>query len=192
MAIDQAFTEFPRLTTERLLLRRIQPADVEAIYATLSDRDAMRFTGHPPIRTLDDARARMTQLDARYVRREAVYWGVTLQGEDRVIGSCSLHHFDEGYHRAETGYELNRAYWGQGIMPEAISSILSYGFTELGLHRIEAIIDDRNEQSKRLLLKLGFTYEGNLRQRYLNRDCFEDEHYYGLLKDEWRGSLKRG
>ena len=49
----------------------------------------------------------------------------------------------------------------------------------------KAIIDMANEQSKGLLLKLGFTYEGNLRQRYFFRGRFEDEHYFGLLKDEW-------
>jgi hypothetical protein len=47
------------------------------------------------------------------------------------------------------------------------------------------MIDILNGRSKGLLLKLGFTYEGNLRQRYFFRGRFEDEHYFGLLKDEW-------
>jgi ribosomal-protein-alanine N-acetyltransferase len=94
-------------------------------------------------------------------------------------------HFGPDFHYAETGYELHREYWRQGIMTEAMSVILTYGFTELGLHRIEADIDPRNTRSMSLLLKLGFTYEGNLRQRYFFRGQFEDEHYYGLLKDEW-------
>jgi len=51
-------------------------------------------------------------------------------------------------------------------MTEAMSTILTYGFIEVQLHRVEAIIDIANEPSKALLLKLGFTYEGNLRQRY--------------------------
>jgi ribosomal-protein-alanine N-acetyltransferase len=56
----------------------------------------------------------------------------------------------------------------------------------MGLHRIEAVIDIANERSKNLLLKLGFQYEGNLRQRFLFRGSFEDEYYFGLLRDEWR------
>jgi ribosomal-protein-alanine N-acetyltransferase len=68
-------------------------------------------------------------------------------------------------------------------------SVLTYGFTELELHRVEAVIDIANERSKGLLLKLGFTYEGNLRQRYSFRDRFFDEHYFGLLKPEWHGSV---
>ncbi len=70
------------------------------------------------------------------------------------------------------------------MMSEAMSSILTYGFAELGLHRVEAIIDIANERSKSLLLKLGFTYEGNLRQRYSFQGRFEDQHYFGLLKRE--------
>ena len=57
----------------------------------------------------------------------------------------------------------------------------------MNLHRIEANIDIANERSRKLLLKLGFSYEGNLRQRYVNNGRFEDEHYFGLLTHEWKG-----
>ena len=186
MTIDAAFTDFPSLSTNRLFLRQIQPKDAEDLFATFSDEEAMQFYGHEPHRSLDESQELIRRIQARYARRDGIHWGITLHSEDCVIGSCSFHRFDAGFHCAETGYELNRALWGQGIMFEAMSAILTYGFTELGLHRVEAIIDIANERSKGLLLKLGFTYEGNLRQRYYFRDRFEDEHYFGLLKDEWR------
>lgn len=188
MTIDGAFAHFQHLITGRLLLRQIQPKDADALFAAFSDEDAMRFYGHEPHRSLDETRQLIEQIQVRYARREAIHWGITLKGEDRVIGSCSFHHFDTGFHRAETGYALTRAYWRQGIMAEAMAAVLTYGFTELGLHRVEAIIDIENEPSKYLLLKLGFSYEGNLRQRYSYRDHFEDEHYFGLLTHEWHGS----
>jgi ribosomal-protein-alanine N-acetyltransferase len=53
----------------------------------------------------------------------------------------------------------------------------------------EAVIDDANTRSNGLLLKLGFTYEGTLRERYYFRDRFEDENYYGLLKHQWEGPV---
>lgn len=190
MSIDAAFTHFPHLTTNRLLLRQIRPADAEALFATLSDQEVVKLYGHLPHQSLDDTHELIRQIQARYARREAIRWGITLKGEDTVIGSCSFHHFGEGFHHTETGYELNRAFWRQGIMGEAVSAILTYGFSELGLHRIEAIIDITNEASKALLLKLGFTYEGNLRQRYYMHDRFEDEYYFGLLSDEWRERLR--
>ena len=189
MSIETAFTHFPCLTTQRLLLRQIRPDDAEALFAIFSDEEAMQFYGHEPHRSLDETHELIGWIQAAYARRESIRWGITLRGEDRVIGSCGFHNFGAGFQRAETGYELERASWGQGIMAEALSAILTYGFTELGLHRVEAIIDIANERSKGLLLKLGFTYEGNLRQRYAFRDRFEDEHYFGLLKGEWPGSV---
>ncbi len=185
MTIDAAFAHFPTLTTNRLLLRQIQSQDAAALFATFSDEEVMQFHGHKPHQALQDTQEWIRRVQARYARRESLLWGITLRGEDRVIGSCSFHHFDEGFHRTETGYELNRAFWGQGIMVEAMSAILTYAFTDLGLHRVEAIIDIANEPSKGLLLRLGFRYEGNLRQRYFLDDRFEDEHYFGLLREEW-------
>jgi len=189
MSVDAAFTSFPSLTTNRLRLRQIRSTDVEAIFATFSDEETMKFYGHEPHRSVDDSQEWIRRIQASYERRESIHWGITLHDEDRVIGSCSFHQFDAGFHRAETGYELNRAFWRQGIMLEAMSAILTYGFTELGLHRVEAIIDIANEPSKSLLLKLSFSYEGNLRQRYFFQGRFEDEYYFGLLKDEWNGSV---
>jgi ribosomal-protein-alanine N-acetyltransferase len=67
--------------------------------------------------------------------------------------------------------------------------VIGYGFRELELHRIEACPLASNTASRNLLLKLSFSYEGNLRQRDLFRGRFEDQAYYGLLKGEWPASV---
>lgn len=185
MTIDAAFTHFPALNTNRLFLRQIQPEDAEALFATFSDEEVLKFYGSEPHRSVEDSRQWVQRQQQWYAQREDIRWGITLKGEDTVIGSVGFHHFGPGFRYAEIGYELNRAYWRRGIMFEAVSAILTYGFIELELHRIEANIDIANEASKNLLVKLGFTYEGILRERYFFRDHFEDEHYFGLLKHEW-------
>src|SRR3954454_16579562 len=105
MSIDAMFTPFPCLTTDRLLLRHIQPPDAEALFATFSDEEAMQFYGHEPHRSLDETRRLIEQAQTRYARREVIRWGIMLKGRDEVIGSCSFHHFASGFHCAETGYE---------------------------------------------------------------------------------------
>lgn len=185
MTIDAAFTHFPSLTTKRLHLRQIRPDDAEALFTILSDKRVTEFYGHAPHQSLADTQALIHMIQTRYTKRQSIRWGITLHGTDKVIGTCSFHHFGSDFQRAETGYELHRDLWRQGIMTEAMSVVLAYGFTELGLHRIEAIIDTVNTGSKNLLLKLGFTYEGNLRQRYFFQNEFQDEYYFGLLRDEW-------
>jgi ribosomal-protein-alanine N-acetyltransferase len=185
MTIDAMFTWFPRLETPRLVLRQIQPEDAEAIFATFSDEQVMEFYGHLPHRSVEDSRELIRQQHVWYAKREGIRWGITRKGEKRVIGSCGFYLFDLDSQHAETGYELNRSFWRQGIMTEAMSAILTYAFTELSLHRIEAVVDDVNERSKGLLKKLGFTHEGTLRKRFYFRERFWDEHYFGLLRDEW-------
>lgn len=185
MTINTAFTTFPELTTDRLHLRQSQADDAPALFAIYSDPQIMEFYGNEPHQSLGETQALVERNQARYANREALRWCITQRNDGRAIGTCGFHHFDEDFHHAETGYILDRAYWGKGIMKEAMSAILTYAFTEMGLHRVEAIIDIANERSKGLLLKLGFTYEGNLRQRFFFRGRFEDDYYFGLLEDEW-------
>lgn len=185
MSIEAAFTQFPTLTTERLSLRQIQPGDIEALFAIMSDAEVMQYYGRPPLQSIEEARLVFAKIQQRYKQRTGLRWGITLRGEDRLIGSCTANRFDPDNNHAEVGYELDRAFWGQGIMTEAMSAVLTYCFTELDLHRVEANIDIVNERSKSLLLKLGFSYEGRLRERFFSRGRFEDEYYFGLLKNEW-------
>jgi ribosomal-protein-alanine N-acetyltransferase len=183
--IDAAFTLFPSITTERLRLRPIQTDDAEALFAIKSDLEVTRRYGQEPHGSLDETRAWIGRVQASAARRDALFWCLTLRGHETAIGACTLWNLDPSFHCAELGYELHRAHWGEGLMTEAASTVVAYGFTELGLHRIEACPLAGNPASGRLLLKLGFTREGNLRQRAFFRGHFEDQLYFGLLVDEW-------
>lgn len=186
MSLEAAFTSFPELTTERFLLRQLRVSDAEALFAIFSDAETVKYYPHHLQRSLDDASALIQTVQRRYDNREAVRWGIARRDDDVVLGTCGFHHISMTNHCVETGYNLNRAYWGQGIMAEAMRRVLAYGFESLALNRIEAVTDPANERSIVLLSKLGFVYEGCLRQRFFVVDHFEDEHYYGLLKTEWQ------
>ena len=158
------------------------------MFAVKSDLEVTRRYGQEPHKSLEDTDAWIQRLLSSYDRRDVLFWCITLKGEDTVIGGCTFWNFDHSFHCAEIGYELLQAYWQQGFMTEALSAILTYGFTELGLHRIEAVPLAGNTPSQSLLRKLGFMCEGNLRQRAFLRNDFEDQLYFGLLKDEWQKS----
>src|SRR5712691_4886875 len=185
MRVDEFFSHFPTLTTQRLLLRQIEMSDAEALFATHSDEETMKLFGTRQ-KSVEETREMIQRFQRQYAQRQVIRWGVTLKGDDRVIGSCPFFNFDEGFHRAETGYILNRAYWKQGIMSEAMSAVLAFGFMQLGLQRIEAMVDPENENSKGLLQRLGFTYEGRLRKHYFSDGVFSDDLIFSLLKDEWQ------
>lgn len=189
MVSDAAFLHFPLLSTKRLQLRRLRFEDAEGLFPMFSDIEAMPSYGHEPHRSLDDTYELIRRTENFYTQRVAIRWGIVLAGEEKVIGTCGLHHLDLAMQHGEIGYELYRDYWRQGIMTEAASAVLNYGFDEMGLHRIEAVINKANVASRSLLEKLGFTYEGALRQRSYFQGEFRDERFFGLLKPEWRRTI---
>ena len=83
-----------------------------------------------------------------------------------MIGTCTLARLDPGNLRTELGFALNRRDWGAGFMGEAVGVVLDFAFGPLGMRRVEADADPRNQASIRLLERLGFTREGFLRERW--------------------------
>ena len=109
----------------------------------------------------------------------------------RRISALNNHHvavfnFNEQSGRADLGYGLARRHWGQGYMHEALVAVIGYAFGPLGLRRLEADIDPRNEGSLRALDRLGFAREGLLRERWQVVDEISDSVLMGLLAREWR------
>lgn len=185
MPLDTAFSSFPLLSTNRFHLRQIQPSDAEAFFQIKSDAEVTSSYGREPHRSLLDTKAWLQLVQDTYAQREGLLWAITHKTRDLPIGSCTYWHLDPESHCAEIGYELNRTAWGQGIMSEVLPTVISYGFKELGLNRIEATPLAKNARSSKVLLKLGFTHEGTMRQRVLFRGVYEDLMYFGLLMTEW-------
>ena len=115
-------------------------------------------------------------------------WAVTFNGQDKMIGKCILFQFDQKNHRAEIGYILNRDYWRQGLMQQALGAVINFAFDTLKLHRIEADVDTENAGSLGVLEKLGFKREGLFRERWFVYDEWQDSVMLSLLKQDWRSN----
>ena len=160
-------------------------SDADAMFAIKSDTKVTEAYGTEPHESIEETRLWAEGRLNVFGRRDSLFWVVVPRREERAIGSCCYWHFDGGSKCAELGYELHRARWGKGIMSEALAPVLSYGFDSMGLNRIEACPLADNAASNALLLRLGFRYEGSLRQRVCFRGRYVDQFYYGLLKPEW-------
>ena len=185
MSLDAAFSSFPVLYTHRFHLRRIQPSDADAFFQIKSDPEVTVCYGREPHCSLQDTQAWFQSLEDNYTRRKGILWAIISKTRDVAIGSCNYWPLDPESNCAEIGYELNRTAWGQGIMSEVLPAVISFGFKELGLNRIEATPLAKNGRSSNVLVKLGFTHEGTLRQRVLFRGFYEDLIYFSLLRNEW-------
>lgn len=188
MTMEAIFTRFPTIETENLVLRQITIRDAEALFAFFSDEEVIDLSTKRH-KSIEESQAFIRQLQEWYERHENVEWGITHKGDDLLIGTCGFYAFDKGFHRADIGYELRKVSWRQGIMSEALTAILTFAFTEMGLHRIDAVVYEWNKRSQGILRKLGFAHEGTLRQRFFFQDHFWDELHFGLLEEEWKQSL---
>jgi len=182
------FTNFPTLTTERLILRAFSLADAADALIFWGDAEVQKYNAEP-IKTVDEATASIQRVHEWYQTQQEIIWGITRRGEDRVLGSCSLHHWDRHHRRAEIGYDLAHAEWGQGIGGEAVSAVLRFGFDVLQLHRFDAYTIIDNHESVRMLQRLGFQLEG-VRREYSWEDdgTFHGSGVFGLLRHEYQST----
>lgn len=179
---------FPRLETKRLLLREIRQEDTEAVFSILSDEEVMRYYDRLPLTSVQEAQQIIEWHQRRFESGEAIRWGITIKGENHLIGNCG-YSWNLGHRFAEIGYVLSRTYWNQGIITEALRAILQFGFEMRNLHRVEAEVLPGNVASIRVLQKLGFQEEGVLRERILVNDQFYDVKLFSLLKNEYQLSF---
>jgi ribosomal-protein-alanine N-acetyltransferase len=104
------------------------------------------------------------------------------------VGNCGFHTWCPEHYRAEIGYDMiDDMHKNKGYMTEALCTIIAYGFNEMKLNRIEALIGPNNIPSLKLLQKFGFTKEGYLREHYCKNGEIQDSIFYALLKSEYVG-----
>ena len=175
-----------QITTERLVLREFEAADGPALHAFESLPEVARFQSFAP-RSLAESQAYVVaSLEAARDEPRHVYdLAVVVRAEDRLIGRCGLGIGDPDDEQAVLWYTLHPEYWGHGYATEAARALVSFGFRELGLHRIWADSDPDNIASVRVLEKLGLRREGYLRENLRVDDTWVDSLIFAILDREW-------
>lgn len=93
-----------------------------------------------------------------------------------------------GVRAAKLGYAVKADSWGRGYATEAASIAVDFGFRQLGLHRISAAIGPNNRASVAIVKRLGFSYEGRIRDHVHTNGHWRDSLLYSVLVDEWQNS----
>lgn len=153
---DRNFNPFPVLKTERLTLRQLVSSDAGEIFALRSDDNVNKYLDRKPSRSIDDAKIFIQAINENIQRNDSVYWAITLNGTNKLIGTICLFNFSDDNLKAEIGYELLPGFQGKGIMQEAISKVIDFGIQHIGLNSIEAYTHSENQSSTRLLEKFNF------------------------------------
>ena len=176
------------LETDRLILRRFTAEDAEAMYRNwASDPEVTRYLTWPCHASPEATRALLEQWTELYADGGYFQWAIQKKGAGEVIGCISVVKLEEEVDAAEIGYCLGRAFWGQGIMPEALGAVMAFLFDEADVNRISARHDANNPKSGRVMQKAGMVMEGVLRKAGRNNRGICDLVCYAALREDLRG-----
>lgn len=172
------------LHTSRLTLRPFTEDDAPAHAALYADSDVTRFLPGGPF-SPDAVAARSARSRARFTEHWAEHgwgvWAVIDRATGDLIGHCGLNHMPESTD-IEVLYALARSAWGRGLATEAAEAALAHGFGPLRLPRIIAVTKPENSASRRVMERLGMTYEGE-------RDAFSMHvACYAISREGWRAA----
>lgn len=180
--------DYPVLT-ERLALRPLTPADAPALHAYQSLEDVCRYIPYAP-RSLEELQARLSHPDnVRSTLDEpgqAILLAVVRRADDVFVGDVMLAWTSSEHGSGEIGYVFDPVHRGHGYATEAAAALLALGFDGLGLHRIIARLDARNDASAAVLRRLGMRQEAHLVQNEWFKDEWTDELDFAILASEWR------
>lgn len=151
---------FENMETERLLLKNISRDDSDFILKQFSDENVNEFLfDAEPMKSLAEADD-LIDFYAQPEPRRQHRWIIIDKETKTKIGTCGFHCLDKKEKCVDIGYDLQKAYWGKGIMTEAANAILNAYIPKLGIEQVFAHIAVENERSIRLAEKLGFVLSG--------------------------------
>jgi [ribosomal protein S5]-alanine N-acetyltransferase len=175
------------LRGDRVVLRPFAAKDFDAIHAYASDPQVTRYSTWGPNdeaathRFLDDVMASQDVSDGAY------RFAIAHRDSGELFGGCNVTIVDAAHRRAEFGYVVSRAWWGQGLATEAAGLLKSFAFDSLGVHRLQATCHPDNIGSVRVLEKTGLTFEGRLRDHMLMRGRWRDSLLYAVVNTSEAG-----
>lgn len=176
--------------TERLLLRRFEPRDLEDLLALHGDPERTRWVPFAPRSRAEAQEAlerKITQIQLGDPRDHAgVALAMEVRGTGEFAGDLTLSYSSREHATAELGFMLPRAAEGKGYATEGAREMLRIGFEELGFHRVVARIYAENRGSAAVCERLGMRHEAHLVDNELHRGEWTSEDDYAILAREWR------
>ncbi|WHT87036.1 GNAT family N-acetyltransferase [Bacillus cereus] len=166
------------IKAERLLIRKFEFKDWEAVHEYTSDSDVMKYIPEG-VFTEEDTRNFVN----KNMGENAKNFPVILIGENILVGHIVFHKYF-GEHTYEIGWVFNPKYFNKGYASEAAHATLKYGFKEMKLHRIIATCQPENTPSYRVMEKIGMRREGYFKKCIPHGNEWWDEYYYAILEEE--------
>lgn len=175
----EKLAEFASFETDRVYLRPFHFEDAEDLSTILLDFQTTRFI-HPPVTDLKSCQILLVEA---FMREPLGIWAIVDKATDRLIGSIRFENIQASIAKAEIGYFLNRDYWGRGIMPEVLATLVFMAFQYLKFETLIIKTHEENIASQRVAEKVGFkflkSYKGS--DRYTRRTRIYKDYSYEIM-----------
>jgi ribosomal-protein-alanine N-acetyltransferase len=176
------------IETARLTIRPYSEADAEAIWPIVSQADFPKHMSWAAHKDIEETRAFVRGQPAGIANNTDATWAIEIDG--RAQGAIGLNGIRwqvgaQRVDRAELGYWLAPAHWGKGLMTEAATAVVRFGFETIGLHKVTTRCYAENVASRRVIEKVGFRFLGRAEE-----DVWRDGRWYAhlvyeLTSPEW-------
>ena len=174
---------FPILESDRLHLRQFKDTDLGNVFKGLSHPEIIKYYGIS-FDTLEATKAQMSWFENLEKTETGIWWAICSKEDKVFLGVGGLNELSKEHRKAEIGFWLLPEYWGQGIMKEGMSLILTYSFEELKLHRIEGFVESKNKNCQKGLAKLHFIHEGTMRDCEVKNGALISLDIYSKIKTD--------
>lgn len=175
------------IETSILILRRAVREDAEAMFRNwASDPKVTKYLTWPTYEKVETAHQILDLWASEYEKPNYYQWMIVLKELGEPIGSISVVRQNDRVEEAEIGYCIGSHWWHRGIMTEALTAVIEYLFTEVGMNRVAARHDPNNPHSGGVMRKCGMKYEGTHRACDRNNQGICDAAQYSILRGEWQ------
>lgn len=117
-----------------------------------------------------------------FLQRKSFYWAIRYCQTDQIVGTIGFNNISFMHLKGEISYDLSNSHQNKGVMGKSLNKVLTFGFDELKLIRIQASTAQDNHKSQKLLTKAGFNEEGVMRKFELLHGIHTDFVLYALIK----------
>ena len=174
---------------DRVFLRTITEDNLMDIWQIYGDEEVCRMCGAKPVRSIIDAAAVMDIL-IKNNDSFVIIHKETMKAVGIISIKRDIHRYNKNAYMF--GYLLKKEFWGRGIMPQALKLAIKYTFNNLGAEVVSAAHFVDNIQSKKVLEKCGFVYEGTLRKEFRRWDGkVLDSCTYSILFEEFKENQEK-
>ena len=174
------------IETERLILRRFVETDAQAMFENWASRlDNLTYVTWDPHPNVDFTKNSIRTWVASYDNPNYYKWAICLkENPEQVIGDISIVAIDENDFSCEIGYVLGKAYWGRGMMTEALKAVLDFCFTQAGFQKVRARYASLNPASGRVMEKAGMSYLETIANGVERKGYLADLIYYQISRED--------